>query len=413
MRESSGFPDPLPVAVGARARARARWQAPPTVSRPTPATKPAKRPRERRIDVFRGLALAMIFIDHVPGTVFEHATSRNFGFSDAAEIFVFLSGTSAALAYSGLLEAPRGWPGVARIWRRAWTLYVVHIVVTVWVLAVAAALARFAGNYGLIARDNMGRLYGDLTGVLTGLPVLTHQLGYVNILPLYAVLLLVAPAVIPAARVRPWAVLAGSLGLWALAGLTRLNLPNYPAPGGRFLNPFSWQLLFVLGLLTGLRLKRGERLVPRWPGLIAASAAMLALALVWLKLPPFGHAANAVLGQLAAWGAPPLLRDFDKGILSLPRLLHVLALVYLVSSLPVFRRLCDSPRLEFLALMGRQALPVFALGTVLAFLGRAAKEMAPPSLLLDSAIIACGLMLLWLTAALIERGRRAARAQPA
>src|SRR6266853_3501877 len=51
------------------------------------------------IDFWRGLALLMIFIDHVPENVFQHVTQKNFGFSDAAELFVFLSGVSVALAY--------------------------------------------------------------------------------------------------------------------------------------------------------------------------------------------------------------------------------------------------------------------------------------------------------------------------
>ena len=397
MREIAAFAGPVPVTAGMPATQVRREVG-------------ARAPRDRRIDVFRGLALAMIFVDHIPGTVFERATSRNFGFSDAAELFVFLSGTSAALAYGALMAAPRLWPGVARIWRRAWTLYVVHLVVTVWVLAIAAGLTRFAGDYTLIGRDNMDHLYGDVAGVLVGLPVLTHQLGYVNILPLYMVFLLVAPALILAAQARPGALLAGSVALWLVAGITRLNLPTFPSAGGWFLDPFSWQLLFVLGLLTGLRLKRGEALVPRRGLLVGAATVVVLGALIWLKVPPVGEAANAALGRVAGWGVPPLLRDFDKGILSLPRLLHVLALVYLAASLPLVRRLCDSPRAEVLALMGRQALPVFALGTVLSFLGRAARQLAPPSLPLDAAVIAAGLMVLWLCAALIERGRRAAGA---
>src|SRR3989338_8354045 len=52
-------------------------------------------PRDLRLDVFRGLCLVMIFMNHIPGTVYEHLTSRNFGFSDAAEGFVFMSGMDA------------------------------------------------------------------------------------------------------------------------------------------------------------------------------------------------------------------------------------------------------------------------------------------------------------------------------
>ena len=54
--------------------------------------------RDARLDMFRGLALVMIFINHVPGTFYETLTSRNFGFSDAAEAFVFMSGLAAGLA---------------------------------------------------------------------------------------------------------------------------------------------------------------------------------------------------------------------------------------------------------------------------------------------------------------------------
>ena len=57
--------------------------------------------RDARLDMFRGLALIMIFVNHVPGTIYETYTSRNFGFSDAAEAFVFMSGMAAGLAYSG------------------------------------------------------------------------------------------------------------------------------------------------------------------------------------------------------------------------------------------------------------------------------------------------------------------------
>jgi len=84
-----------------------------------PSTPPATPARDHRIDVIRGLALAMIFINHVPGTLFEHLTSRNFGFSDAAEAFVLVAGVSAALAYGRGFAAPPIWPAIARVWSRA------------------------------------------------------------------------------------------------------------------------------------------------------------------------------------------------------------------------------------------------------------------------------------------------------
>ncbi len=63
-----------------------------------PGAAPARRPRDPRIDAFRGVALVMIFIDHVPGNPYETLTLRNWGFSDAAESFVVMSGIAAGRA---------------------------------------------------------------------------------------------------------------------------------------------------------------------------------------------------------------------------------------------------------------------------------------------------------------------------
>ncbi len=373
-----------------------------------PAPQP-KRPRDRRIDVFRGICLLMIFINHVPGTVFEHFTSRNFGFSDAAEAFVFISGTSAALAYAGGLAGPRLWPGISRIWGRAWTLYLVNLLVMVWALGLAAAALRFGGDATMLGKDNMQYLSKDLAGTLIGLPVLAHQIGYVNILPMYAVLLLAAPGLLIAAIKAPRLTLAASLAVWLVAGLQHWNIPNFPMKGGWFLNPISWQLIFVLGMLTGLALRRGQRFVPRHPVLIGLAVFVVAGSLVWLKVPAVGNFGNATLGRIAVMGVPSLFRDFDKTFLSVPRLIHALALIYLISALPVIRRLCDSRWAEGFALLGRVALPVFALGTILSFAARAAKEVFAPGLMLDSALILGGCAVLWAFAATLQYARAAAR----
>ena len=64
-----------------------------------------RRSRVVSVDFWRGIALATIFIDHVPGNVLEHYTQRNFGFSDAAEVFVLLAGVAASFAYLPHFEA--------------------------------------------------------------------------------------------------------------------------------------------------------------------------------------------------------------------------------------------------------------------------------------------------------------------
>lgn len=359
--------------------------------------------------MLRGIALVMIFVNHIPETVFEHFTSRNFGFSDAAEGFVFLSGLSAFLAYAGALAARPVWAGVRRIWRRAWTLYLVHLMVTLWAIAIVAATLRYGGSGALFKKDNFQFLVSDPIGVLVGLPLLGHQFGYVNILPLYTVLLLAAPALILLAVRWPRLTLAGSAAIWAAAGLAHIDLPNLPLPGGWFFNPLAWQLLFVAGILTGAAMKRGERFVPANPWLIGAAAGYLILALVWLKWPALQDRGNAALGWLAAQGVPNLVRDFDKTYVSVPRLLHFLALAYVLSVLPWLESFCASRVMAPLALLGRHALPVFALGTVLSFAVRAVREiMGAPTLTIDSLLIGGGIAAMLALAAIMEISRKAA-----
>src|SRR5581483_1711050 len=88
-------------------------------------TRAAARPavaveRDLRLDLFRGLALWLIFLDHVPENILNWFTIRNYGFSDATEIFIFISGYTAAFVY-GRAMGERGFVlSSARIFRRAW-----------------------------------------------------------------------------------------------------------------------------------------------------------------------------------------------------------------------------------------------------------------------------------------------------
>lgn len=374
---------------------------------PNPFRKTAEpKQRDGRIDVLRGLALVMIFINHVPGTAIEHLTNRNFGFSDAAEAFVMISGISAALAYSdGMARGPL-WPGIAKIWRRAWTLYLVHLFLSFWAIAIVFATWRFGGSITLALKDNFQFLFSDPYGVLIGIPTLGHQFGYVNILPMYAVLLLATPVLLMAGSRWPLWTLAASVALWFTAGMTRFDLPAYPLPGGWFFNPFAWQVLFVTGLLTGLAMKRGARFVPVWRPLVVLSWGFVLLAVVWLKWDMLGGFMNRNLGWASVKGTPWLFVAFDKTYVSLPRLLHVLALAYAVSTIAGFRRFADNPVVAPLAIMGRQALPVFAMGTLLSFLARAVNELVPEqSTALDLALVAAGIIAMILFAAFLDRKR--------
>lgn len=324
--------------------------------------------RDPRLDVFRGLCLVMIFINHVPGNVLEAFTNRNFGFSDAAEGFVFMSGVAAGLAYSLDFKdnSMRLWTGLARLWRRAWTLYQVHILTTFAAVAAAAAVALWMGNGEILFINAMKHLWYNPLETSVGLILMTHQFGYVNILPLYLVLLFVSPIAFYFAWRAPRTVLLVSIALWFSAAMWRINLPNFPMQGGWFFNPFSWQLIFVVGLLTGVYYKQGKRFVPVTWWLLLPAIFLLIVGVLTVQVPPF----SKVFGQ-TMWLAketfhlPWFITAFDKTFLSVPRLLHILALAYVLSAFGGVRWLTGTKAMAPFALLGRQALPVFALGSVL------------------------------------------------
>jgi hypothetical protein len=361
-----------------------------TAAQAANATPVANR-RDARLDMFRGIALVMIFINHVPGTVYELGTSRNFGFSDAAEGFVFMSGMAAGLAYSGAFRNGAFWLGALRIWARARQLYFVHLTITLITLALFAAAALWFAMPEVLTKNNIAGVFQQPLGVMIGIPTLGHQLGYLNILPLYFVLLLVTPFIIVSGLRWPWVTLALSVAVWLTAGVMQFNIPNYPLGGGWFFNPFSWQVLFVIGLLSGMAMKRGESLVPFHPVLFGVAAAFVIFVLLWARIPELAVAGRGVLEIAADAGAPSVVVWFNKAYLALPRLLHALALFYVLSSIPAVQRFASTALASPFRLLGRQALPVFATGTVISMVLQLIKTDRAPDPLFDGVILAIGL----------------------
>lgn len=346
-----------------------------------------------RLDVFRGLALVMIYINHVPGTVYETLTNRNFGFSDAAEGFVLMSGIAAGLAYAGANPPDMPFHNARRAWARSWTLYKVHIVTTMMAIGISAAAARWLGAPEMIERNNIAPFFNDAIGVMIGIPALTHQLGYFNILPLYAVLIAATPGLVWLAKRHPAALLLGAVAVWAMAGELRMNFPAYPNPGGWFFNPLAWQLIFVIGLLTGMSMKRGKRFFPLTRPWLIAAIAFLVITLIWVRVPFVGEVGRRTLHAGYDAGMPFYIVGFDKTYLSLPRLLHALAIAYVISALPIFRDFAESRWARPLALMGRHGLPVFATGSVLCIVAQSIKAATAGGFLVDTWVIIGGLLI--------------------
>ncbi|WP_061931177.1 OpgC family protein [Aureimonas sp. AU22] len=350
-------------------------------------TAPTRRlptPRDHRIDFYRGIALLMIFVNHVPGVLWEHFTSRNFGFSDSAELFVFLAGLSCALAYGRNFLERSGLIATIRAFRRAGVLYLNHIALTMIVVSLYAFASLATGDGRYLMQLGFGYFLSRPVDTLAGIATLGHQFAYLNILPMYAVLLMLLPAML--AVVRRFGLpglLAASVALWLVCGLWRFNLPNHPNPGGWQFNPFAWQLLFAIGLATGLAKAGGHALVAYSRPLYIAALAYLGVSFVFVS--------GSMWGWEQALPLPQFLREFDKTYVSLPRLLHVLALVYVFAHAPAHSPLQRVGRDNPFALLGRHSLPVFAVGTVLSLFAQLLRLNREPSLAFDTGLIVLGL----------------------
>jgi hypothetical protein len=334
-----------------------------TIARPEHNTA-LRPPRDLRIDFFRGLALICIFVDHVPGNKFAALTLRNFGLSDASELFVLLAGFSAALAYGGTIQRDGWGPGISRIGRRIGELYAAHLLLLAVCVGGLAIVARTFENPVYFEHVNLTPFSYDPLGAIWRALVLLHQPAYLNILPLYMLLLGWLCVLIGLSRVHAALALSASIGLWAIANVTGLNLPSYPDSLGWYFNPFAWQLLFSLGVLAGLAHRRGVA-VPRSRWLFIAAAAYLVFGCVltapWTQIP----------GLEEVMLLPPdLLGPISKQSLSPWRLANILAFAYVsVVLIPASASWLKHPCFGWVINLGRNALDVFCAGTVLALVG--------------------------------------------
>lgn len=360
--------------------------------------------RDTRIDVFRALALLTIFVDHVPGTTAEHYTFRNLGFADAAEVFVLISGMAVALAYAPRFASGRSISATLKMWHRAGVLYCAHIMATIGSLTIFCAAALLLNRPELLRLNNIDALIDVSAEALVGVGLMGHQLGYNNILSMYAVVLLGAPLVIWGARRNATLTLLASVLLWLVAGWRQWAPPNYPTEGYWFLNPLSWQLLFVIGIISMMKVREGAKL-PRSPWLITLAAAYVVFAFVWIRSPMWGQ---------EGWhGLPLFLAGFDKTFLALPRLLHVLALAYLVAVIPSLNGIARVKPNNPLAVLGRKSLPVFVFGTLLAMLAQVLKATVLHGPVADALLLTIGILLQFGFAYLLIWLSRLARDEPA
>lgn len=348
--------------------------------------------RDLRLDLFRGLANLAIFLDHVPNNVAAWVTARNYGFSDAADLFVFISGYTVALVYVRQMRA-RGFVVAATgICGRAWQIYVVHVLVFVFYIAVIGYIAQRYAHAHLLDEFNIRRLIAEPIEFLKHGLLLEFKPLNLDILPLYVVLMAGFPLVLWLLVRMPDVVLAASFALYIAVSAFGWNLPAYPS-GHWYFNPFAWQFLFIIG--AWMAVGGAQRL----EGIIKTRAA-IATAIVVLV---FGCVITLTqrLG-LDAWLLNALAQPFtpnDKTNLAPYRIVHFLALALVVVYLvPQSARALGYRWLTPLMLCGRHSLEVFSVGLFLSFIAYFAVEIVSDSAMFQIGVSAIGIGLMFATA---------------
>ncbi len=299
----------------------------------------AKRPRDLRLDFFRGLAMFIILLAHTPGNGWTLWIPARFGFSDATEIFVFCSGMASSLAF-GATFASHSWAmGAARIGFRVWQVYWAHIGMA---LAVALLLWTIdAQGWGIegkryVAEVPIVPLFERTGEALSGLLTLRWVPNYLDILPMYLVILALVPVVMAAHRAGGARAALGLVwAFWLAANLGWADLPSRPwAPEiPWFFNPFGWSLVFFTGFALGVGWVRPP---PVTRGLMRLAAAVLILSVpfAWFRIHdglylPEGWRVQVWIAEARA-ATEFLWRKTEMGLF---RWLHFLALAYLAWAL--------------------------------------------------------------------------------
>jgi hypothetical protein len=319
--------------------------------------------RDLRLDLFRGIGLWMIFLDHIPHDVVAWLTLRNYGFSDAAEFFVFISGYLAGFIYGPIIGTGYLLAATKRLWTRAGQMYVAHIMLF---LLFTAQIARTVRKFDNPLYEDEFNIHNFLEhpDVLIG-QALTLRYKPVNldVLPLYISLIAASPLILWCLMRRPNLTLAGAAILYVLARWFDWNLASYPPGTTWYFNPFAWQLMFVFGAWCGVggaaKLK-----------FIIQSRVALALAIAWIVfaflIVMTWHV--AFLESLVPKWMIKAIYPIDKSDLDMLRFTHFLAVALVVTRyLPRHWAPLTSKWLRPLILCGQHSLPIFCFSVFLSF----------------------------------------------
>jgi hypothetical protein len=364
------------------------------------ATLPDKG-RDLRLDLFRGIANWAIYLDHIPDNVINWVTTRNYGFSDAADLFVFISGYTASFVYARMMIERGFVVGATRLTKRVWQLYVAHIILFVIYIASISYLALRFGDSEIINEFNVAGLVDHATETLRQGLILKFKPVNLDVLPLYIVLMGFFPPVLWIMLRQPDLTMLASIVLWLAARYFGWNFTAYPA-GTWYFNPYCWQVLFVFGSWCALGGAKRARRVIDSPVTTYVCVIYLLFALTMTmagKFPDFG----AIFPDWLYSAFNPN----DKTNLAPYRFLHFVMIVILVIKFVPK----DWPALEWrmfdpLIVCGQQSLAVFCVGVFLSFVGHFELMMSSGSLFAQLFVSVTGIAIMTVVAYYISWSKR-------
>ncbi|THD71337.1 MAG: OpgC domain-containing protein [Bradyrhizobium sp.] len=353
----------------------------------------AEKGRDIRLDLFLGIANWFIFLDHIPDNEVNWITIRNYGFSGAAEWFVFISGYIAAIVYARM-TLERGFVvGATRIFKRVWQLYAAYIVLfIIYIVTIGDVATQYAAPDIIYEFNVAGLVDHPIRTVGHGL-ALQSRARNLDLLQLYIVLMGAFAPVLWAMLRRPGLTMAGSIALYFAARQFGWTLSSFP-DGSWYFNPFCWQLLFVFGAWLALGGARRFRSISSSPIPVYLGIAYLVFAFAMTMAGRFPAVAGIV---------PPWLFDAfnpnDKTNLAPYRVLHFIVTAYLVARfVPKDWHGLDWPVFRPLIVCGEQSLAVFCVGVFMSFAGHFALITGSGSLMAQVFVSTTGIAAMTLVA---------------
>lgn len=345
--------------------------------------------RDLRLDLFRGVANWAIFINHIPNNAVTWITTRNYGFSDGADLFVYIAGYAASVVYAKSMLKQGFAAGTTRLLERAWQLYVAHVLLLVIHLAAIGWVAQTYHDSHLLHEFNVAGLIDRPVPTLMQGLLLRYKPLNLDVLPLYIVLMAACPPVLWLMLRRPDATIAGSLVLYFAARQFSWNLSAYPS-GGWYFNPFTWQFLFLFGAWCALGgALRVRNIIQSRAALFVGSAYLIFALLMTMA----GHFDD--FGKLFPDWLVSSFNPNDKTNLAPYRVLHFVVLAMLVARfVPIDWPGLKSRILRPLVVCGQRSLEVFCVGLFLSFVGHFLLELISDSLLAQIIVSMSGIALM-------------------